>query len=74
MKRAMNLSLWTYEPKIKSFKTQQDVDASMVEATALLVQRRRYRDPDLLSEFEALATTAEYTVVGTFDIVSAPAA
>ncbi|MHA2360280.1 MAG: HflX-like GTP-binding protein, partial [Candidatus Thorarchaeota archaeon] len=46
----------------------------MVEATALLVQRRRYRDPDLLSEFEALATTAEYTVVGTFDIVSAPAA
>ncbi|TET12388.1 MAG: GTPase HflX [Candidatus Thorarchaeota archaeon] len=74
MKRAMNLSLWTYETKIKSFKTQHDVDASMVEATALLVQRRRYREPNLLSEFEALATTAEYTVVGTFDIVSAPSA
>ena len=24
----------------------------MVEATALLVQRRRHRDPNLLSEFE----------------------
>ncbi len=46
----------------------------MVEATALLVQRRSHRDPNLLSEFEALATTAEYNVVGTFDIVSAPAA
>ncbi|MFW9983031.1 MAG: GTPase, partial [Candidatus Thorarchaeota archaeon] len=46
----------------------------MVEATALLVQRRRYRDPNLLSEFEALASTARYTVVGTFDIVSSPAA
>ncbi|MFW9767808.1 MAG: GTPase HflX [Candidatus Thorarchaeota archaeon] len=46
----------------------------MVEATALLVQRRRHSEPDLLSEFEALATTAEYTVVGSFDIISAPAA
>ncbi|MHA2026969.1 MAG: GTPase HflX [Candidatus Thorarchaeota archaeon] len=46
----------------------------MVEATALLVQRRRHREPNLLSEFEALATTAEYTVVGTFDVVSAPSA
>jgi GTP-binding protein HflX len=50
------------------------MDATMVEAKALLVQRRRHRDPNLLSEFEALATTAEYTVVGTFDIVSAPSA
>lgn len=46
----------------------------MVEATALLVQRRSHREPDLLSEFEALATTAEYKVIGSFDIVSAPAA
>ncbi|MFX1482110.1 MAG: GTPase HflX [Promethearchaeota archaeon] len=46
----------------------------MVEATALLVQRRSHKDPDLLSEFEALATTAQYTVVGSFNIVSPPAA
>ena len=46
----------------------------MVEATALLVQRRAYREPDLLSEFEALATTAEYVVIGSFDIVSGPSA
>jgi GTP-binding protein HflX len=46
----------------------------MVEATALLVQRREYREPDLLSEFEALATTAEYNVIGSFDIISAPSA
>ncbi|MHA1949738.1 MAG: GTPase HflX [Candidatus Thorarchaeota archaeon] len=60
--------------EIKSFKTKHIVDATMVEATALLVQRRRHRDPNLLSEFEALATTAEYTVLGTFDVVSAPSA
>ena len=46
----------------------------MVEATALLVQRRAYREPNLLSEFEALATTAEYNVIGSFDIISAPSA
>ena len=46
----------------------------MVEATALLVQRRRHREPNLLSEFEALAYTAKYTVIGTFDIVGSPAA
>ncbi|MFW9837683.1 MAG: GTPase HflX [Candidatus Thorarchaeota archaeon] len=46
----------------------------MVEATALLVQRRSFRDPDLLSEFQALAATADYDVIGSFDIVSAPAA
>jgi len=46
----------------------------MVEATALLVQRRLFQEPNLLSEFEALATTAEYDVIGSFDIVSAPSA
>jgi len=46
----------------------------MVESTALLVQRRRYNDPDLLDEFAALATTADYEIVGTFDIVSEPSA
>ncbi len=44
----------------------------MVESTALLVQRRKYRDPDLLEEFAALATTADYEIIGTFDIVSPP--
>ncbi|MFW9793444.1 MAG: GTPase HflX [Candidatus Thorarchaeota archaeon] len=70
----MNLSLWSNGLQIKSFKTQLDMVALMVEATALLVQRRGNQEPNLLSEFEALATTAEYTVVGIFDIVSAPAA
>jgi len=46
----------------------------MVESTALLVQRRKYRDPDLLEEFAALATTADYEIIGTFDIVSEPSA
>jgi GTP-binding protein HflX len=46
----------------------------MVEATALLVQRRTYQEPDLLSEFEALAKTAEYDVIGTFDIIGTPSA
>ncbi|TFG26888.1 GTPase HflX, partial [Candidatus Thorarchaeota archaeon] len=44
----------------------------MVESTALLIQRRRYREPDLLEEFAALATTADYDIIGTFDIVSEP--
>jgi GTP-binding protein HflX len=46
----------------------------MVDATALLVQQRKYKEPDLLDEFTALAKTAGYTVIGTFDIVSAPSA
>ncbi len=46
----------------------------MVEATALLVQRRKYNEPDLLDEFAALATTADYKIIGRFDIVSAPSA
>jgi len=44
----------------------------MVESTALLVQRRKYKEPDLLDEFAALATTADYEIIGRFDIVSAP--
>ncbi|MFX1544371.1 MAG: hypothetical protein ACFFCR_15290, partial [Promethearchaeota archaeon] len=43
----------------------------MTDVKALLVQRRGRNDPNLLSEFEALATTAGYEVMGTFDIVSA---
>jgi len=44
----------------------------MVESTALLVQRRKYREPDLLDEFAALATTADFEIIGRFDIVSPP--
>ena len=44
----------------------------MVDATALLVQRRKHDEPDLLDEFAALAKTANYEVVGTFDVVSSP--
>ncbi|MHA1882759.1 MAG: GTPase HflX [Candidatus Thorarchaeota archaeon] len=46
----------------------------MDTVTALLVQRRLYKEPNLLDEFEALATTAGYTVIGSFDVVSAPSA
>ena len=46
----------------------------MVEATALLVQRRAFQEPDLLSEFKALAQTAEYDIIGTFDVISASSA
>ncbi len=46
----------------------------MTEVKALLVQRRGHKDPNLLSEFEALANTAGYEVAGVFDIVSAPSA
>ncbi|TFG30325.1 GTPase HflX [Candidatus Thorarchaeota archaeon] len=59
---------------IAVFKTQCDNITMMVDATALLVQRRKYDEPDLLEEFAALAATAKYEVVGTFDIVSAPSA
>ncbi len=44
----------------------------MVESTALLVQRRKYREPDLLDELAALATTADYNIIGRFDVVSGP--
>lgn len=47
---------------------------TMTDVKALLVQRRDYKDPNLLSEFEALATTAGYEVLGTFDIVGASSA
>jgi GTP-binding protein HflX len=46
----------------------------MVEATALLVQQRKHSEPNLLNEFSAIAKTAGYDVIGTFDIVSAPSA
>jgi GTP-binding protein HflX len=46
----------------------------MTDVKALLVQRRGHKDPNLLSEFEALATTAGYEVMGTFDIVGASSA
>ncbi len=46
----------------------------MDSGTALLVQRRPYNKPNLLSEFEALASTSGHEVVGTFDVVSPPSA
>ncbi len=46
----------------------------MDEERVLLVQRRDRNDPDLMSEFRALASTAGYTVIGEFDIISPPAA
>ncbi len=52
----------------------QSSQISMTVVKALLVQRRGHKDPNLLSEFEALATTAGYEVSGVFDIVSAPSA
>lgn len=47
---------------------------TMVEASALLVQRRKHDEPDLLDEFAALAKTANYNVLGTFDVISPPSA
>ncbi|NHJ14445.1 MAG: GTPase HflX [Candidatus Thorarchaeota archaeon] len=41
---------------------------------ALLIQRRRHREPNLLNEFEALARTAGYDIIGIRDIVSPPSA
>ncbi|MHA1246883.1 MAG: GTPase HflX [Candidatus Thorarchaeota archaeon] len=41
----------------------------MTNSTALLVQRRRFSEPDLMDEFEALAESAGYTVLGRFDVV-----
>ncbi|MBD3406743.1 MAG: GTPase HflX [Candidatus Lokiarchaeota archaeon] len=46
----------------------------MYNPTALLVQRRKYDEPDLLDEFEAIAKTAGYSVIGAFDVVSPPSA
>jgi GTP-binding protein HflX len=46
----------------------------MADTTALLVQQRKYKEPNLLDEFTALAKTAGYDIIGTFDIVSAPSA
>ncbi|TFG14028.1 GTPase HflX [Candidatus Thorarchaeota archaeon] len=44
----------------------------MQQLRTLLIQRRRHYEPNLLSEFEALAATANYNVIGTFDIVGRP--
>jgi GTP-binding protein HflX len=44
----------------------------MADMTSLLVQQRRYKEPDLLDEFKAIATTAGYDVIGSFDVVSVP--
>ncbi len=54
------------------FKTVSVVHLTMDELRALLIQRRLQTEPDLLSEFRALATTAGYTVVGQFDVIQPP--
>ncbi len=46
----------------------------METGTAVLVQRRSPEEPDLMDEFEALAETAGYTVIGKFDVVGPPSA
>ncbi|TXT57568.1 MAG: GTPase HflX [Candidatus Thorarchaeota archaeon] len=46
----------------------------MYKPTALLVQRRKYDEPDLLEEFESIAKTAGYSILGFFDVVSPPSA
>ncbi|MHA1960668.1 MAG: GTPase HflX [Candidatus Thorarchaeota archaeon] len=46
----------------------------MESHTTILVQRRRHYEPDLLDEFNSLAETAGYSVIGQFDVVSAPSA
>ncbi len=43
----------------------------MISTSALLVQRREYGEPNLLNEFESIATSAGYRVIGEFDIVGA---
>ncbi|MHA2210990.1 MAG: GTPase HflX [Candidatus Thorarchaeota archaeon] len=59
---------------MERFKMVHTSQKAMTDVKALLVQRRDRKDPNLLSEFEALAQTAGYEVAGTFDIVSAPSA
>ncbi len=44
----------------------------MDEPRTLLVQRRLQEEPNLLAEFEALAKTAGYNVIGWFDVVQRP--
>ncbi len=46
----------------------------MSNQRVLLIQRREYRDPNLLNEFEALAATAGYEIIGKRDIVGPPSA
>ncbi len=59
---------------IAHFKTIWNRLIAMTDVTAVLVQQRRYNEPDLLDEFAALANTAHYRIIGTYDIVAAPAA
>jgi GTP-binding protein HflX len=59
---------------MERFKMVHSSQKAMTDVKALLVQRRDYRDPNLISEFEALAQTAGYEIAGAFDIVSAPSA
>ncbi|MFW9887281.1 MAG: GTPase HflX [Candidatus Thorarchaeota archaeon] len=54
---------------MKRFKTVHSSHMTMTDVKALLIQRRGHKDPNLLSEFEALATTAGYEVIGSFDII-----
>lgn len=56
------------------FKTLLCCGIAMENLSALLVQRRAYKDPNLLSEFEAIASTAGYSVHSSIDIVSSPSA
>ncbi len=56
------------------FKTLRYCGKVMANLNALLVQRRAYNEPDLLSEFQQIATTAEYSVHSSFDIVGRPSA
>ncbi len=46
----------------------------MENLNALLVQHRAYNEPDLLAEFEQIATTAGYSIHSSFDIVGKPSA
>jgi GTP-binding protein HflX len=59
---------------MERFKMVHTSKKTMTDVKALLVQRRGHKDPNLISEFEALAKTAGYEVSGAFDIVSAPSA
>ncbi|MFX0107561.1 MAG: GTPase HflX, partial [Candidatus Hodarchaeota archaeon] len=60
--------------QIKRFKMNCFSLRVMSLYTALLIQRRKAKEPDLVDEFRSLAQTAGYSVIGTFDIVSPPSA
>ncbi len=46
----------------------------MFTSTALVIQRRKYNEPNLLDEFESLARTAGFEIIGSFDITTPPSA